>query len=407
MKHISKSFLYILSAILLGVLAGWAKQEVVIAIAKAISSLFMNFLKMIAGPIVFLSIFSTLLGMSGFGEMKTLGKRVFVYTLLTTLIAATLALVLFVIVNPADTSFLPASDWDHSSLHQGSYLAIFLNIIPANLVEAFLENNVMGIAFLAFVFGIAALKLPQQNREILNQHFSSLFKLILKVAEMLIFVMPFGIWAFVTILVDEVQQNSAQLKSLLLYLSVILGANLIQGFIVLPILLKLKGLSPIKVAKGSLKALLMAFFSKSSNATLPITLQSAENNLGIRPKIAHFSLPLCTVINMNGCAAFILTTVLFVSEMQGLTFSAWQLILWVLLATIAAIGNAGVPMGCFFLSSAFLVALGVPLNLLGIVLPFYAFLDMIETALNVWSDIAVTAIVDKEHQVQVAPLPAS
>lgn len=407
MKYISKSFLYILSAILLGVLAGWSQQEIVLETARTISNLFMNFLKMIAGPIVFLSIFSTLLGMSGFGEMKTLGKRVFVYTLLTTVIAATLALILFVVLNPADTSFLPASDWDHSSLQQSSYLSIFLNIIPANLVQAFLENNVMGIAFLAFVFGIAALKLPQQNKEVLNQHFSSLFKLILKVAEMLIFIMPFGIWAFVTILVDEVQQNSAQLKSLLLYLSVILGANLVQGFVVLPILLKLKGLSPIKAAKGSLKALLMAFFSKSSNATLPITLQCAENNLGIRPKIAYFSLPLCTVINMNGCAAFILTTVLFVSEMQGMTFTAWQLILWVLLATIAAIGNAGVPMGCFFLSSAFLVALGVPLNLLGIILPFYAFLDMIETALNVWSDIAVTAIVDKEHQTQIVPLTAS
>lgn len=406
-KYISKSFLYILSAILLGVLAGWSQQEIVLETARTISNLFMNFLKMIAGPIVFLSIFSTLLGMSGFGEMKTLGKRVFVYTLLTTVIAATLALILFVVLNPADTSFLPASDWDHSSLQQSSYLSIFLNIIPANLVQAFLENNVMGIAFLAFVFGIAALKLPQQNKEVLNQHFSSLFKLILKVAEMLIFIMPFGIWAFVTILVDEVQQNSAQLKSLLLYLSVILGANLVQGFVVLPILLKLKGLSPIKAAKGSLKALLMAFFSKSSNATLPITLQCAENNLGIRPKIAYFSLPLCTVINMNGCAAFILTTVLFVSEMQGMTFTAWQLILWVLLATIAAIGNAGVPMGCFFLSSAFLVALGVPLNLLGIILPFYAFLDMIETALNVWSDIAVTAIVDKEHQTQIVPLTAS
>lgn len=407
MKHISKSFLYIFSALLLGVLAGWTQQEIVLETARAISNLFMNFLKMIAGPIVFLSIFSTLLGMSGFGEMKTLGKRVFVYTLLTTLIAATLALILFVVLNPAATSFLPASDWDHSSLQQSSYLSIFLNIIPANLVQAFLENNVMGIAFLAFVFGIAALKLPQQNKEVLNQHFSSLFKLILKVAEMLIFIMPLGIWAFVTILIDEVQQNSAQLKSLLLYLSVILGANLVQGFVVLPILLKLKGLSPIKVAKGSLKALLMAFFSKSSNATLPITLQCAENNLGIRPKIAHFSLPLCTVINMNGCAAFILTTVLFVSEMQGMTFTAWQFILWVLLATIAAIGNAGVPMGCFFLSSAFLVALGVPLNLLGIILPFYAFLDMIETALNVWSDIAVTAIVDKEHQTQIVPLTAS
>ena len=254
----------------------------------------------------------------------------------------------------------------------------------------------IGIAFLGFLLGLAALKLPNENKQVLNQLFSSLFKLILKVTELVIFVMPLGIWAFVTLLVIELKHNSSEFHSLILYLGVVLGANLLQGFIIIPLFLKSKGLSPFKVARGAGKALLLAFFSKSSNATLPVTLQCAEHQLGIKPRVAHFSLPLCTVINMNGCAAFILTTVLFISQMNGLVFSAWDLALWVLLATLAAIGNAGVPMGCFFLSSAFLIAMGVPIALLGLILPFYAFLDMVETALNVWSDIAVTAVIDKE-----------
>ena len=99
---------------------------------------------------------------------------------------------------------------------------------------------------------------------------------------------------------------------------------------------------------------------------------------------------------MNGCAAFILTTVLFVAQLHGVTFTMGDYGLWILLATLAAIGNAGVPMGCFFLSSTFLVGMGVPLTTLGIILPFYAFLDMVETSLNVWSDLCVTAMLDKD-----------
>ena len=118
--------------------------------------------------------------------------------------------------------------------------------------------------------------------------------------------------------------------------------------------------------------------------------------LGIHPKVANFSFPLCTVINMNGCAAFILTTVLFVSGINGHVFSLSDLIMWVFLASLAAIGNAGVPMGCFFLSSAFLVSMKVPVAVMGLILPFYTFLDMVETSLNLWSDISITSIVNKE-----------
>ncbi len=391
-----KSSLYLLLAILLGALSGLSNWSPALHLAEGVSTLFMNFLKFISAPLVFLSIFSTLSGMTGFGEMRTLGRRVFSYTILTTLLAATTALCLFLLIDPARSPLPQSPDWDASAISQASYLSFFTNIVPSNWVQAFLENNVIGLSFLGFLLGLAALQLPPENKEVLNRFFSSFFKLILKLTEMILVAMPFGVWAFVTLLVVELRQNGSSFRSLILYLSVVLGANLLQGLLVLPLFLKSKGLSPWRVAKGASRALLLAFFSKSSNATLPVTLRCAENNLGIQPKVAHFSLPLCTVINMNGCAAFILTTVLFISQMNGLLFSPWDLALWVLLATLAAIGNAGVPMGCFFLSSAFLIAMDVPMALMGLILPFYAFLDMVETALNVWSDIAVTAVIDKE-----------
>lgn len=403
MKQMGKSYLFIFLALVLGVLSGAWNHPMVMKGAEVVSTLFMNFLQLIAAPIVFLAIFSTLLGMRGFGEMRTLGKRVFIYTVLTSVIAASIALALFLVVDPTRGVLADTPLGDGGAIPGSSYVYFVVKSVPSNLVQPFLENNVIGIALISFLLGIAALKLPEENRQSLNLFFSSIFKLILKVTEYIILLMPFGIWAFVTQLTYELKSSGGQFKSVLLFLVVVLGANLIQGVVVLPLLLKVKGLSPLKIAKGASKALLLAFFTKSSNATLPATLESAENRLGISSKVANFSLPLCTVINMNGCAAFILTTVLFVSKMNGLTFAPWALALWVGLATLAAIGNAGVPMGCFFLSSAFLVALDVPITLMGIILPFYAFIDMLETALNVWSDISVTALVDHELK-QASPL---
>jgi len=179
------------------------------------------------------------------------------------------------------------------------------------------------------------------------------------------------------------------------------SANLIQAFVVLPILLKVKGISPLKLFKQMSSALSVAFFSKSSSASLPMAMTCAKEKAGLSEKVTNFSFPLCTTINMNACAAFILITVLFVSMVNGVQYTLPEMILWVLMATIGAAGNAGVPMGCYFIASAFLAAMNVPLNILGAILPLYTLLDMLETAINVWSDSCVTSIVDQETKGEV------
>ena len=153
------------------------------------------------------------------------------------------------------------------------------------------------------------------------------------------------------------------------------------------------------------QALTVAFFTKSSNATLPVAINAAEKNLGVSSRVTQFSLPLCSVINMNGCAAFILITVLFVSTVNGMTFGPLDFVGWIFLATFAAIGNAGVPMGCFFLTSAFLIGMDIPLFMMGLILPFYTIIDMVETTLNVWSDACITVAVDKDLAGAPASLP--
>jgi Na+/H+-dicarboxylate symporter len=391
---------FILLAVILGVVTGILHVSFLDKVANVISEVFLNLLKLISLPIIFFSIVSTISGMKSFDEMKILGKKVLKYTLITTLIAAAIALGLFLIIDPVSSSTIVKNTVVGGGVVAGgTYLSFLLKTVPSNMFQTLGDNNnVLGVVFIAMLLSISILCLPEENKKVLNSFFSSFFAAILKITTFIVYLIPFGIWSFVSIFVGDFNKNGENFHGIFLFSLVVLLANLIQGFVVLPILLKLKGISPIKSVKGMFKALTIAFLSKSSNVALPVTMQCAQHNLKISPRVSKFSLPLCSVINMNGCAAFILIAVLFVSMSNGVHFSVLELIAWIFIATIAAIGNAGVPMGCYFLASAFLTSMNVPLYLMGVILPIYTIVDMVETALNVWSDSCVTAIVDKELQ---------
>ena len=395
MKLSMRSHLVLILALLLGIGSGCAQLPFLSGAAELISTSFLSFLQLLSLPIIFFSVTATVSGLTDFSEMRSLGMRVIKYTVLTTVIAASVALGLYVLIEPATTIF---STQTGAPLEQNSssYLSHVAQIIPSNVFTAFATNNVIGVAFMAFVLGIGTLFLPTENKKTLHHFFSSVFAVILKITSGAVKLMPLGIWAFTALFVQDLMKNSALAEGLGWYLAVVLGANLIQGLVVLPLILKWKGISPWKTAKGMFGALVIAFFSKSSNATLPTAIQCAETRLGVSRRVSQFSFPLCSVINMNGCAGFILSTVLFVAMSNGLTFTPWEMGGWVLLATLAAIGNAGVPMGCYFLTSAFLVGMGVPLYIMGLILPIYTLLDMVETSVNVWSDSCVAVLVDKE-----------
>ena len=200
----------------------------------------------------------------------------------------------------------------------------------------------------------------------------------------LIWTLPLGIVAFSAQLSAQVSAGVVA-GSIGKYVLVVLGGNVIQFFIVLPMFLLARGLNPVHVLGKMMPAVLMALFTKSSAATLSVTMQSAENRLGVHKDIARFVLPICTTINMNGCAAFILVTSLFVMQNGGTPLTLGTILLWLLISVISAVGNAGVPMGCFF-----------PVAILGVILPIYTIIDMVETAENVWSDSCVCAMTDHD-----------
>ncbi|MBQ1335604.1 MAG: cation:dicarboxylase symporter family transporter, partial [Selenomonadaceae bacterium] len=180
------------------------------------------------------------------------------------------------------------------------------------------------------------------------------------------------------------------------YTAVVMGGNFIQFFFVLPLFMVLRGVNPLHVFRKMSPALAVALFTKSSAGTLPVTLASAERNLKVNPAVARFVLPICTTINMNGCAAFILVTSLFVMQNAGFELSLGTMITWVFISVLAAVGNAGVPMGCYFLTLSLMSSIGAPVGLMGVILPIYTVIDMVETAENVWSDSSVCAMTDHD-----------
>ncbi|PJD91325.1 MAG: dicarboxylate/amino acid:cation symporter [Legionella sp.] len=384
----------------LGVLAGISDIAVFKSLGLLIADVFIRIFKCMSLPIIALSIIVTLSGYSSQGMMKTVWRRTMCYTLGTTLFAAGVSFLLYQIISPAMMVGEAASAILPEPAQSISYLDHIAALIPTTIFSPFLENQVISVLFLGIVIGIAIRFIPDEDaKQTITQFFKGAHGLFMVITRWVIAVIPIGLFGFITSTVVQFRQG-ADIKGLGQYLLVIVLANVIQGFVILPLWLKWKGVAPFVMMKRMLPALSLAFFSKSSVGTLPVTMDTAESKLQVRPEISRFVLPLCTSINMNGCAAFIFTTVIYLMQNHGIHLSLTSMALWVVIATVAAIGNAGVPMGCFFLSMSLLASMSVPITLMGVILPFYSIIDMIETALNVWSDACVVKVVDDSVRVQ-------
>ena len=362
-----------------------------------VATVYTRLFQLLAVPTIVLAVITTFATFGSKGSGRIFG-RTLIYTLLTTFIAAAVGALLYVVIAPGN---LPAevisSTTQPSDISaQTSIYDHILNVIPNNIVKPFLEGNVLSLLLMAFAIGIGLSKLPEsENKAVVVKGLLGLQDLLFLLIRGLIWTLPFGIVAFSAQLSAQVSAGVVA-NSIGKYVLVVLGGNVIQFFIILPLFLLARGLNPIHVLGRMMPAVLMALFTKSSAATLPVTMESAEQRLGVRKEIARFVLPICTTINMNGCAAFILVTSLFVMQNGGTPLTLGTILLWILISVISAIGNAGVPMGCFFLTLSLMSGIGAPVAILGIILPIYTIIDMVETAENVWSDSCVCAMTDHD-----------
>ncbi len=395
-----KQTLIWIGALVVGAVLGLLGINWLDEVMNFVATVYTRLFQLLAVPTIMLAVISTFATFGSKGSGRIFG-RTLVYTLLTTFAAAIVGAVLYVIIAPSNLQSIPELQEEAASTipQQGeaagfSYLSHLVSIIPNNIVRPILEGNVLSLLLLAFVVGIGLSKLPDsENKSVVVKGLLGLQELLFLLIRWLIWTLPLGIVAFSAQLLAQVSAGVIS-DSIGKYVLVILGGNVIQFFVVLPLFLLARGLNPVHVLGRMMPAVLMALFTKSSAATLPVTMETAEQRLGIRQNVARFVLPICTTINMNGCAAFILVTSLFVMQNGGTPITLGIILLWILISVFSAVGNAGVPMGCYFLTLSLMSGIGAPISILGVILPIYTIIDMVETAENVWSDSCVAAMVD-------------
>lgn len=397
--HNKRQLVIWILALAIGAGLGWMGNSALNELFNFIAQVYTRLFQFIAVPTISLAVITTL---AALGAQKNTGKifgHAVTYTLLTTFAAALIAMGLYIWIAPGN---LPASvigagaSAVPQNLEQMTYYDHFLSVIPNNILAPFLSGNVLSILIISAATGLAlAFMKKTENREVLLKGIYGLQEVLFALIRALLWALPVGIMAYAAQLSSQIQAGVI-IGALGKYVAVVLGGNFIQIFIIIPLFLLARGLNPIKVFRQMSPALAVALFTKSSAGTLPVTLASAEENMKVNHSVSRFVLPICTTINMNGCAAFILTTSLFLMQNAGFHLSIGTMLVWVVIAVISAIGNAGVPMGCYFLTLSLMSSIGAPLGLMGVILPIYTIIDMIETAENVWSDSAVCAMTNHD-----------
>ena len=396
-----KKTLIWIGALVVGAVLGLLGISWLNQVMNVVATVYTRLFQLLAVPTIVLAVVSTFATFGSKGSGRIFG-RTLTYTLLTTFAAAAVGALLYIIVAPSNIpQIVETSSADSLPLQSegegGGYLSHLISIIPNNIVRPLLEGNVLSLLLLAFAVGIALSKLPDtENKKVVVKFVLGLQELLFLLIRWLIVTLPLGIVAFSAQLSTQVSAGVVA-GSLGKYVLVIMGGNIIQFFVVLPLFLLARGLNPVHVLGRMMPAVLMALFTKSSAATLPVTMETAEQRLGIRKNISRFVLPICTTINMNGCAAFILVTSLFVMQNGGTPITLGTILVWLFISVFSAVGNAGVPMGCYFLTLSLMSGIGAPVAILGVILPIYTVIDMVETAENVWSDSCVAAMVDRQQ----------
>lgn len=386
------------SALLIGTLLGLLGIAWVDTATTVVATIYTRLFQLVAVPTIALAVITTLASLSDQREAGRIFLHTLSFTLLTTFAAAAIGAVLYVTIAPDNLPAALISGGQEAAgdqLSHTSYLDHLLSLIPSDIITPLSSGNVLSVLLLSASIGLSLAFMPaSDNVRTLLRGIFGLQELLFTLIRALVWTLPVGIVAFAAQLSAQISSGVA-VGALGKYVAVILGGNLLQVFIVLPLFLLARGLNPVKVMKAMSPAVLMALFTKSSAATLPVTMQSAEERLGVRREVSRFVLPICTTINMNGCAAFILVTSLFVLQNGGTHIDLPTILLWLFIAVFSAVGNAGVPMGCYFLTLSLMAGTGAPVGIMGIILPIFTIIDMVETAENVWSDSCVCAMVNK------------
>ncbi|MDH1559641.1 dicarboxylate/amino acid:cation symporter [Pseudomonas chengduensis] len=387
-------FIALTLGVVLGVALNQSGYGEYAASIKPIGDLFLNGIRMLIVPLIFVSLVS---GVTSLRDMSTMGRlsiKTLSLYLGTTAIAIIIGLALAMIFKPGVGIDLGAAQ-AVTVAESPSLVATLVALVPANPVAAFAQGNVLQIIVFAILFGLA-ITLAGEAAKPVKKFMDSLAEVFYKFTGIIIAFAPYGVFALVTWVAGT--YGLELLAPLAKVIGVVYLGCLIHAAVVYAGLIKfVAGLSPVRYVQGVIEPAIVAFSSTSSAGTLPVTMMSTERNLGVSRGVSSFVLPLGTTINMDGTALYQGVCALFIAQAYGIDLSLAQYATIVLTATLASIGTAGVPGAGLIMLSLVLTSVGLPLEGVAIIAGIDRILDMARTSLNVVGDCAVAVVVAKSE----------
>lgn len=405
----------ILIALVLAVITGSAGSSLEAALGFSllpsldfIGNLFLNALKMIIVPLIVSSIIVGISNIERDGSFARMGRKTLLYYVCTSAIAIMIGLVLVTLIQPGVINGQPAQQVlglhaDTAAVAErvggssgSDIMAIFLRMIPSNVIHAAAEGQMLGLIFFSLLFGYFIAHCGEKSQDTLKGFFQGMFEVMMKITDLVMRFAPLGVFALVAAVVTR--SGLGVFIPLAKFFFTVVAALLLHLLVVLPLLLKLiAGVSPLKHFQAMAPALLTAFSTSSSAATLPMTMDCIEKRAGVSNQSSSFVLPLGATINMDGTALYECVAALFIAQAYGLELGLVQQFTVVSLALMTSIGVAGIPSASLVAITIILAAMGLPMEGIGLILAVDRILDMSRTAVNIFSDSCGAVIIARSE----------
>lgn len=388
-------------AIALGLAAAagafFTPESSVIVAGAFIGNLFLNALKMLVVPLIVSSLIQGLLSLNDPSALSRMGLKAIAYYMVTCLLAVLVGLAMVNLIQPGIIDGKPAgallgltSSTDDVTAKighhdMGDIVGVFTRLIPPNLIEAAAKGDILGLILFSLTFGYFCSRLPEPLATTQRHFWQGFQQVMLGITGLVMKFAPYGVFGLVAKTIALTGMDA--IRPLALFFITVLGALATHMFVVLPLTLRFIGrVSPWRHFKAMTPALLTAFSSSSSAATLPVTLDCLQNRAGVSPRVTSFVLPLGATINLDGSALYEVAVVMFMAQAYGLDLSLTTQFLIALLALITSTGVAGIPSASLVAISVILASVGLPLEGLGVILAVDRILDMCRTSVNVFGD---------------------
>jgi Na+/H+-dicarboxylate symporter len=381
-----------LIGIILGILSGLYLKDLSIEL-KLVGNGFLNLLKMITIPLIFASLFVSITNLSSISDLKNLGGKAIVYYFSTTALAVFTGLLVVNLIGFGDGNYIEHSAQNHLN-KEFSIESLINSFIPSNIIQSFAQGKVLHVIVFTILFAVSVFFIEEKKKQFLVNFMDSFNDSILVIAKWIIKLSPIGVFALIAYVVAEKGINT--IFSLWHYVILVIIGLLFHAVFNLGLIGFIFGkFNPLKYFSKVKEAVLIAFSTSSSSATLPVSIQVAEEKAKIDKKVAGFVLPLGATINMDGTALYEAVAAMFIAHVYGIELSITQQIIIFITASVAAIGAAGIPSAGLVTMTLVFTAVGLPVEGIALILAVDRFLDMLRTSVNVWGDLVGTKIIDR------------